>query len=89
VPLPEELRLYDLRHTAARLLIREGTSVKVAQHRLGHPAASTLDTYGHLFPDELEELAGRVDRARTEALTDLAQTQRGPAVAPLREGAGQ
>jgi hypothetical protein len=26
-----------------------------------------------------------MDRAHTEALTDLAQTQRGPAVAPLRE----
>jgi integrase len=61
-PLPEGLRLYGLRQTAASMRIREGTSVKAVQRQLGHAAASTLDTYGHLFPDELEELAGRVDR---------------------------
>jgi hypothetical protein len=48
----------------------------------------TLDTYGHLFPDELEALAGRLEDARADALAALARTQRGPAVMPLREGAG-
>jgi hypothetical protein len=41
------------------------------------------------FPDELDALAGRLERARAEALTDLARTQHGPAVVPLRKGAGQ
>jgi hypothetical protein len=45
--------------------------------------------YGHLFPDELEALAGRLEDARAEALAGLARTQRGPAVASLRDGAGQ
>jgi integrase len=72
------LRLYDLRHTAASLMIRQGASVKAVQRQLGHATASiTLDTYGHLFPDELD------------ALASLAQTQRGPAVVPIRESAGQ
>jgi integrase len=89
-PLPEELRLYDLRHTAASLMIRQGASVKAVQRQLGHATASiTLDTYGHLFPDELDALAGRLEDARTDALAALARTQRGPAVVPLREGAGQ
>jgi hypothetical protein len=89
-PLPEDLRLYDLRHTAAWLMIRQGASVKAVQKQLGHATASiTLDTYGHLFPDELDALAGRLEDARTEALATLARTQRGPAVVPLREGAGQ
>jgi integrase len=89
-PLPEGLRLYDLRHTAASLMIREGASVKAVQKQLGHATASiTLDVYGHLFPDELDALAGRLERARAEALTDLARTQHGPAVVPLRKGAGQ
>jgi integrase len=84
------LRLYDLRHTAASLMIREGASVKAVQKQLGHATASiTLDVYGHLFPDELDALAGRLERARTEALTDLARTQHGPAVVRLRQGAGQ
>jgi integrase len=40
------------------------------QKQLGHATASiTLDTYGHLFPDELEALAGRLEDARTEART--------------------
>jgi integrase len=88
--LPEGLRLYDLRHTAASLMIREGASVKAVQRQLGHATASiTLDVDGHLFPDELDALAGRLERARTEALAGLARTQHGPAVVPLREGAGQ
>jgi integrase len=89
-PLPDGLRLYDLRHTAASLMIREGASVKAVQKQLGHATASiTLDVYGHLFPDELEALAGRLERARAEALAGLARTQRGPAVVSLREGAGR
>ena len=89
-PLPGDLRLYDLRHTAASLMIRQGASVKAVQRQLGHATASiTLDTYGHLFPDELDALAGRLEDARTDALATLARTQRGPAVVPLREGAGQ
>jgi integrase len=89
-PLPDDLRLYDLRHTAASLMIREGASVKAVQKQLGHATASiTLDVYGHLFPDELDALAGRLERARTEALVELARTQHGPAVVPLRGDAGR
>jgi len=71
-------------------MIREGASVKAVQRQLGHATASiTLDTYGHLFPDELDALAERLERARAEARTSLARTQHGPAVVPLREGAGR
>jgi hypothetical protein len=67
---------------------RQGASVKTVQRQLGHATASiTLDTYGHLFPDELDALAGRLEDARADALAALARTQRGPAVAPLRERA--
>lgn len=44
---------HDLRHYYASVLIRSGASVKVIQSRLGHASAkTTLDVYGHLFPDE-------------------------------------
>jgi hypothetical protein len=67
--LPGGLRLYDLRHTCASLLIAQGASVKAVQAQLGHATASiTLDTYGHLFPSELEALADRLERARASAL---------------------
>jgi hypothetical protein len=52
-------------------------------------ASITLDTYGHLFPDELDALAGRLENARADALATLARTQRGPTVVPLRKGAGR
>jgi hypothetical protein len=63
---------------------------KAVQRQLGHATASiTLDTYGHLFADELDALAGRLEDARTDALATLARTQRGPAVVPIRKGAGR
>jgi Phage integrase family len=44
--LPADLRFYDLRHTCASLLIREGGSIKAVQKQMGHKtAAITLDTY--------------------------------------------
>jgi integrase len=88
--LPEGLRLYDLRHTCASLLIAQGASVKAVQAQLGHATASiTLDTYGHLFPSELEALADRLEQARTAALANRARTQRGPTIVALGEGAGR
>jgi integrase len=65
---------HKLRHTAASLSIASGADVKVVQTMLGHKsAAMTLDTYGHLFPDRLDEVADRLDRerARRDALRDV------------------
>jgi integrase len=50
--LPLEFRFHDLRHYFASLLIASGLDVKVVQARLRHASAkTTLDTYGHLWPD--------------------------------------
>jgi integrase len=88
--LPEGLRLYDLRHTCASLLIAQGASVKAVQAQLGHATASiTLDTYGHLFPSELEALADRLEQARAAALENRERTQYGPEVVALGERAGR
>jgi hypothetical protein len=58
------------------------------QKHLGHATASiTLDTYGHLFSDELDALAARLEDIHARALSDVAP--RWPAVVALREGAGQ
>ena len=87
--LPSTLRFYDLRHTAASLLIREGASVKAVQKQLGHATASiTLDTYGHLFPDELDQLAARLEGVRAAALAQM-WPHGGPDVVAIREGAGR
>jgi len=64
---------HKLRHTAASLAIASGADVKVIQTMLGHKDASmTLDIYGHLFPDRLDEVAVALDRNRRRALKDVA-----------------
>ncbi|GLU47124.1 tyrosine-type recombinase/integrase [Nocardiopsis ansamitocini] len=61
---------HKLRHTAASLAIAAGADVKVVQAMLGHATATmTLDRYGHLFPDRLDEVADAMDIARLRALT--------------------
>ncbi|WP_172192785.1 tyrosine-type recombinase/integrase [Actinomyces faecalis] len=55
--------VHDLRHTAASLAISAGANVKAVQNMLGHAsAAMTLDTYADLFPDDLDAVAGALDR---------------------------
>jgi integrase len=48
-PLPGELRLYDLRHAAASLMIRQGASVKAVQRQLGHWSTLLLTEAGKVF----------------------------------------
>ena len=49
--LPRSLRLYDLRHTHATLLLIAGTHPKIVSERLGHAMVTlTLDTYSHVLP---------------------------------------
>jgi integrase len=79
----EPLRFHDLRHTAISLWIAQGTNVKVVQKQAGHEtAAMTLDVYGGLYPDDVDELMERLQRAHTAAVVE-AWPQRGPSVAQL------
>ena len=76
--------------TAASLMIRQGASVKAVQRQLGHATASiTLDTYGHLFPDELDALADRLEDARADALAPCRDPAGTRYRAAPREGAGR
>jgi integrase len=62
------LHPHALRHTAASLAIASGANVKVVQQMLGHKSATmTLDLYGHLFPDQLDDVAERLDAAARAA----------------------
>ncbi|XKK41682.1 site-specific integrase [Nocardiopsis sp. ARC36] len=64
---------HKLRHTAASLAIASGADVKVVQTMLGHKTATmTLDHYGHLFPDRLDEVADRMAAKRAAALAQAA-----------------
>ena len=59
---------HELRHTAASLAIAAGATVKSVQRMLGHASSTlTLDRYGHLFADELDDVAARLDDAMRDA----------------------
>jgi len=65
----ERVTPHEFRHTAASLAIAAGADVKVLQQMLGHSsAAMTLDLYGHLFPDRLDEVADRMAEQRAADL---------------------
>lgn len=60
--VPRTVRINDLRHTCASLLISRGASIKAVQKHLGHAtAAMTLDVYGHMLPNEQEQIAAELD----------------------------
>jgi integrase len=60
---------HELRHTAASLAIRSGANIKVVQTMMGHASATmTRDLYGHLYDDDLDNVAKRLDTARSELL---------------------
>lgn len=72
--LPDGFRYHDLRHYLASLLIASGADVKVVQARVRHASAkTTLDCYGHLWPDADESTraaVGAVLAARVGSLTE-------------------
>jgi integrase len=58
-------RPHDLRHTAVALMIKAGAHPKRIQARCGHATiAETMDTYGHLFPGDDEELVRALEGFR-------------------------
>jgi integrase len=59
-----EYRVYDLRHTCATLLLKQGINPKVVSERLGHASITlTLDTYSHVLPDMQERAAEALEMA--------------------------
>ena len=56
-----QMRLYDLRHTAATLALTAGVPAKVVSEQLGHASSAfTLDVYAHVLPHMQSEAAVRV-----------------------------
>jgi integrase len=57
------LRVHDLRHSAATLLLAEGVPVKVASEMLGHSdVTTTLRIYAHVLEGAQEQAASAMDR---------------------------
>lgn len=65
----KHIRLHDLRHTNATLMLEYGVNIKVAQQRLGHASISTtMDIYSHVTEKVEKEAADKLDKGIFEAL---------------------
>lgn len=61
--LAQSLRLYDLRHSCATLLLAAGENPKVVSERLGHASiVLTLDTYSHVLPSMQQAATEKLER---------------------------
>ena len=61
-----QIRIHDLRHSHAALLIQMDRNIKEISARLGHESVkTTLDIYAHMYPGTDDELAGSLDNLRT------------------------
>ena len=59
----KRIRVHDLRHSHASMLIELGFSTLEIANRLGHEKVeTTLNTYSHLYPNKQTKLAERLDR---------------------------
>jgi integrase len=57
------IRVHDLRHTCATMLLSQGVHPKVVQEMLGHSQISlTMDTYSHVLPTMQDEAARTLER---------------------------
>ena len=56
------IRLHDLRHTCASLLLAQGVDARTIMEILGHSQVSlTLNTYSHILPSLKREAADKMD----------------------------
>jgi len=76
--LDERFRFHDFRHYYASLLIASGADVKRVQASLRHKSAkTTLDVYGHLWPDSDDSTRAAISgviTARAEGSADYLRT---------------
>lgn len=66
----EPIRVHDLRHSHASLLIELGFNILMVSQRLGHEKVETTwQTYAHLYPDKERMLTARLDTVKVNGIT--------------------
>jgi len=65
-----KIRIHNLRHSHASLLIKQSINFKVIQQRLGHKdIQTTLNTYSHLWSSAHQEVAELLNGIRVKNKT--------------------
>lgn len=68
-PLPTLIRIHDLRHTFASLMLQRGVPLHVLQRLMGHESiVTTVDRYGHLADQDGAAAVSRLDSAVSTVL---------------------
>ena len=61
----KRIRIHDFRHSHVAYLIHEGVEPLLIKNRVGHKDIKvTLNTYGHLYPNEQKKLAEMLNTKR-------------------------
>lgn len=69
------IRVHDLRHTFASLLIQNGESLAYVKEQMGHHSIKiTVDTYGHLMPGGNQAAVDKLDGLETATSCNPAAT---------------
>lgn len=59
--------MHDLRHSHVAYLINRGVAPLIIKERLGHKDIKiTLNTYGHLYPNQQKQVANLLDEDRNK-----------------------
>ncbi len=68
----KKIRIHDLRHSCASLLIHKGVSIVAVSRQLGHSnVEQTLNTYSHLLPDDKTLIQNTLENLGTQLGTEF------------------
>lgn len=64
----KKIRVHDIRHSHASLLVEMGCTPLLLAERLGHERVqTTMETYSHLYPNKQAEVAMQLDSLDAES----------------------
>ena len=71
-----QIRIHDLRHTFASLLIQQGESMAYVKEQMGHHSIQvTVDIYGHLVPGGNKAAVDKLDDPEPATIRNLYATE--------------
>ena len=88
--LSPSLRLYDIRHSGATLLLAANEHPKIVSERLGHSSVTiTLDVHSHVLPSMQQGASDKLERfQKTASQLGLLNFGTLPAHEPKKQKAG-
>lgn len=79
----DDVRIHDLRHTFASLLVNKGVSLYEVQTLLGHSSVNMTQRYAHLAPDRLHrraEIVSTIVERSSKGTASYMRANKGPAI---------